>query len=113
VTRLLRHLQRRALVVLTWLVLALSVPPAAEAESGRAHAVLALAARGSGAAALRTAPVAPPSEVARTARGVVESAAIARGALRGGGVALVAPAPHSPRPRDGRRLYLENARFLC
>jgi hypothetical protein len=119
VTRPLQRLQRRALVVLTWLMLALCVVPAAEAQSGRAHAVLVAAVLGGGAAPVRTAPVAGSAAVrsavgARPERVVVESALVAaREAERSAARAASSSAPPRPRPRDGRHLYLESSRFLC
>jgi hypothetical protein len=94
-------------VVLAWLVLALSVVPAADALPARAlvctSAELGLAA-----------PVAPPNEHApRTraaARGGAEpvaSVSPAESARRAG------PVPPLPRVGDARHLYLSNCRLLC
>jgi len=112
VTSLIQRQQRRALVLLTWLVLALSVAPAAGAQPDRAHPAMIAAASGAGVAAHRRGvPVHPLAAAARVG---VESAVLVRGAPSERGAAEVASsAPHAPPPRGAARLYLKNCRFLC
>jgi hypothetical protein len=121
VTLLLRHLQRRALVVLTWLVLALSVAPAANAEPVRAHAALLSVAVGYagatpvGRAGVVRAPIAR-ADAGPSGRGLAASELVARvapeAAFAGSRGSVAASASHRPCRGGGRRLYLENCSFL-
>lgn len=117
-----QRLQRRLLVLLAWLVLAVSVAPAAELVPTRAQAVLvasALGARVAGhgsAAPLGVAPFAPQAAVSSStpaAHGLASKPGPADVALASQRSRSAATAPHRKSLPDGRHLYLENLRLLC
>jgi hypothetical protein len=99
---------RRAVVVLAWLVLALSVPAAGGAESARLSAPQVCSLVVSAVAA----PLAPRAACVAPRR-AARSSSVARGVRleRSARSTLVDSAPTPAR--DGRRLYLENSALLC
>jgi hypothetical protein len=127
-SRVLQRLQRRAVVVLAWLVLALSVAPAA-AEPLRSVAVYAAAASslslgaagpGAGRAARDIAAVHGAQRVRSERTQPVERVALARRAPRAidrahaaSLAALSVPVACRSEARDGRRLYLSLCRLSC
>jgi hypothetical protein len=111
VTRLLQHLQRRAFVLLAWLVLAVAVPAPvfASAEAPVAVLIAPRAAQVSvrAAAQPRSEASARPSRKAAERRPTSSPAGI--GGPRG---ALPHAAGQAPS-RDERHLYLETLTLLC
>jgi len=115
-----QRLQRRLLVLLAWLVLAVSVAPAAEFVPARAQAVLvasALGVRAAGHGGAAPAGVVPPAP-----RAAVASSTPAAHASRPGAAVVALASQHTRsaaiEPRrtslpDGRHLYLSNLRLLC
>jgi hypothetical protein len=118
VTRLLQRLQRRALVVLAWLVLAVAVPAPAPAPNEAPLAALvcshtaqtaARAAAVTAATPARRREAVAPSARERLASGVASSPRAGAARRRGPLAQAAAQAP----ARDRRHLYLETLTLLC